>query len=373
MIGFSVDPCVQNQESGVGSAQLTRFYFNKLNKLCEKFVYFGAGGNRNNFQTLEECQTQCPESPNPCAVAVATPLGQCTSGVRNCGAGNFCHVGASPQTTICCPKPDDTAGVNHIRWYFNPLTQQCLPCTYRGLQGNENNFLTRQECESSCLLNACKIGTPYRSQGVVVHCSSSNPTVCPAGHYCHIGAGPPTSVCCQSLGGDPCAEPWTKGEGDAALTRFYYDAIKRKCFAFNYFGTKGNQNNFLTKEQCEARCPVWINPCAMGQPILTPNQRPFRCHKDAPCSVGYYCHIGFDELTTACCPSQGDSCTLEVKEGIEGNENNFLLREHCEATCPVWVNVCPRGEPHLLHTGMPQHCDPLNEESCPESHWCHPG
>ncbi|VDM62587.1 unnamed protein product [Angiostrongylus costaricensis] len=290
----------------------------KLNKLCEKFVYFGAGGNRNNFQTLEECQTQCPESANPCAVAVATPLGQCTAGVRNCGAGNFCHVGASPQTTICCPKP----------------------------------------------VNACKIGTPYRSQGVVVHCSSSNPTVCPAGHYCHIGAGPPTSVCCQSLGGDPCAEPWTKGEGDAALTRFYYDAVQRKCFAFNYFGTKGNQNNFLTKEQCEARCPVWINPCSMGQPILTPNQRP------------YYCHIGFDELTTACCPSQGDSCTLEVKEGrgrMEGNENNFLLREHCEATCPVWVNVCPKGEPHLLHTGMPQHCDPLNEDSCPESHWCHPG
>ncbi|KHJ89994.1 Kunitz/Bovine pancreatic trypsin inhibitor domain protein [Oesophagostomum dentatum] len=57
---ISVDPCTQDQESGVGSAQLTRFYFNKNTKLCEELVYFGAGGNRNNFLTLEECQSQCP-------------------------------------------------------------------------------------------------------------------------------------------------------------------------------------------------------------------------------------------------------------------------------------------------------------------------
>ncbi|KIH56641.1 Kunitz/Bovine pancreatic trypsin inhibitor domain protein [Ancylostoma duodenale] len=145
-------------------------------------------------------------------------------------------------------------------------------------------------------------------------------------------------------------------------------------------------------------CPVWINPCAIGQPTLTSDQHPFRCHQGAPCSSGYYCHIGFDESTTACCPSQGDPCSLIVKEGrgtqsiqrwfynqktrqcqpftykgMGGNENNFLLREHCESTCPVWVNACPQGEAYLLPTGRPQQCDPANEDSCPETHWCHPG
>ncbi|RCN37571.1 Kunitz/Bovine pancreatic trypsin inhibitor domain protein [Ancylostoma caninum] len=145
-------------------------------------------------------------------------------------------------------------------------------------------------------------------------------------------------------------------------------------------------------------CPVWINPCAIGQPTLTSGQHPFRCHQRAPCSSGYYCHIGFDESTTACCPSQGDPCSLIVKEGrgtqsiqrwfynqktrqcqpftykgMGGNENNFLLREHCESTCPVWVNACPQGEAYLLPTGRPQQCDPANEDSCPETHWCHPG
>ncbi|KAL6743015.1 hypothetical protein Aduo_016102 [Ancylostoma duodenale] len=207
----AVDPCTQDQEAGVGSVQLTRFYFNKQTKLCEEFVYFGAGGNRNNFLTLEECQAQCPESPNPCAVSTGPSLTQCTPGVSTCGSGSFCHVGATPQTTTCCPKPAPidrcqqplnvgVGNANLQRWYFNPLTQQCQPCVYRGLQGNENNFLSKQECENSCLVNLCKIGAPYRSQGVIVQCSAMNPGVCPAGHYCHYGADTTTTVCCQALG-----------------------------------------------------------------------------------------------------------------------------------------------------------------------------
>ena len=50
---------------------------------------------------------------------------------------------------------------------------------------------------------------------------------------------------------NPCNEVLSKGEGTAALTRFYYDAEKRQCLPFNYLGTKGNTNNFLSKEGCE--------------------------------------------------------------------------------------------------------------------------
>ncbi|KJH44022.1 Kunitz/Bovine pancreatic trypsin inhibitor domain protein, partial [Dictyocaulus viviparus] len=266
------------------------------------------------------------ESPNPCAISVGVPLSRCTPGVNTCGVDHFCHVGASPQTTTCCPKPSPidrcqqplnvgVGNANLQRWYYNSLIQQCEPCTYRGLQGNENNFLTREECESSCLVNPCKFGTPYRHRGGIVYCSASNPTVCPIGYYCHLGADVSTSVCCQAIEEDICALSWTKGEGDASLTRFYYDSLQRKCFAFNYFGIKGNQNNFLTRKQCEATCPVWINPCAIGQPILTTNHRPFRCHQYAPCLAGYYCHIGFDESTTACCLSLANPCTLGPDEG----------------------------------------------------------
>ncbi|KAK6753440.1 hypothetical protein RB195_012807 [Necator americanus] len=402
--------CMMPQQIGTGPYRIPRWYFNPARGRCELFYWSGCCGNGNNFQTFQNCQSTCEESPNPCAVSVGNTINQCTPGVSTCGSGSFCHVGATPQTTACCPKPAPidrcqqplnvgVGNANLQRWYFNPLTQQCQPCIYRGLQGNENNFLTKQECENSCLVNPCKIGAPFRAQGVIVQCSAMNPNVCPANHYCHIGADTTTTVCCQALeGSNPCAEPWTKGEGDAALTRFYYDALQRKCLTFNYFGTKGNQNNFVTRESCEAACPVWINPCAIGQPTLTSDQQPFKCHQGASCSPGYYCHIGFDETTTACCSSQGDPCSLIVNEGkgphsiqrwfynqqthqcqsfiyqgMAGNENNFLLREHCESTCPVWVNVCPQGEPYLVATARPQQCDPSNEDSCPITHWCHPG
>ena len=142
---------------------------------------------------------------------------------------------------------------------------------------------------------------------------------CPAS-FCHF------EMSC--LGGSPCEENMTQGEGDGALTRFYYEPIQRKCLAFNYLGSKGTRNNFLTKDACEvsrrslfaqnifeASCPVWVNPCAVGQPILTMDHKPFLCHQGAPCQSGYFCHLGFDDATTVCCPSEGDPCTLLVKEG----------------------------------------------------------
>ena len=57
-----------------------------------------------------------------------------------------------------------------------------------------------------------------------------------------------------------------------------------------------------------------------------------------------------------------------------GNENNFLFREHCESTCPVFINACASGEPYLLPNGVPQLCDPTNSDAtCPATHYCHAG
>ena len=55
-----VDPCSQDKDPGVGAVQVTRYYFNRETKLCEKFVYFGSAGNRNNFASAEECRAKCP-------------------------------------------------------------------------------------------------------------------------------------------------------------------------------------------------------------------------------------------------------------------------------------------------------------------------
>ena len=54
-----VDVCSLPLDQGVGSSSLPRFYFDSDEKICMQFSFFGAGGNRNNFPTLEECRDEC--------------------------------------------------------------------------------------------------------------------------------------------------------------------------------------------------------------------------------------------------------------------------------------------------------------------------
>lgn len=40
----------------------------------------------------------------------------------------------------------------------------------------------------------------------------------------------------------------------ASQPRWFYDTSSRKCEEFIYGGCRGNENNFATKEACEAKC-----------------------------------------------------------------------------------------------------------------------
>jgi hypothetical protein len=100
--------------------------------------------------------------------------------------------------------------------------------------------------------------------------------------WCHLGAIPETTVCCP--GGlcshffiilnsfsatNPCSVPLAPGTGNAGLARWsllipliqliliwrYYNADDRQCVSFQYNGKRGNQNNFLTQDECQNMCP----------------------------------------------------------------------------------------------------------------------
>uniref|UniRef100_A0A8C0GF48 BPTI/Kunitz inhibitor domain-containing protein n=1 Tax=Chelonoidis abingdonii TaxID=106734 RepID=A0A8C0GF48_CHEAB len=40
-------------------ARFPRWFYNWSSQACEEFVYGGCGGNRNNFETKEECLKAC--------------------------------------------------------------------------------------------------------------------------------------------------------------------------------------------------------------------------------------------------------------------------------------------------------------------------
>uniref|UniRef100_R4GDF2 BPTI/Kunitz inhibitor domain-containing protein n=1 Tax=Anolis carolinensis TaxID=28377 RepID=R4GDF2_ANOCA len=53
------DFCILPSETGVCKMYIPRFFFNPTTKKCEKFIYGGCGGNKNNFETEKECLRAC--------------------------------------------------------------------------------------------------------------------------------------------------------------------------------------------------------------------------------------------------------------------------------------------------------------------------
>lgn len=55
-----------------------------------------------------------------------------------------------------------------------------------------------------------------------------------------------------------CDQPLLLGEGNESIRRWYavpnHRSCNRQCKQFIYKGMKGNQNNFLTKQECERKC-----------------------------------------------------------------------------------------------------------------------
>uniref|UniRef100_A0A915Q219 BPTI/Kunitz inhibitor domain-containing protein n=1 Tax=Setaria digitata TaxID=48799 RepID=A0A915Q219_9BILA len=406
-----VDPCKQDLDEGDGTFLQPRYYFNKYAKVCEQFNYRGNGGNRNNFDTLQECQQRCPETLSPCAYGSSMPQILCLDNSM-CNVNQFCHIGQSQQTTVCCnrsPSGDHCSQVLNAglgdaylqRWHFNDNTETCEPFIYRGLQGNENNFLSRTDCESTCFLNPCAAGEPYRIQGSIIRCSPAKESVCSSGHYCHIGAELRTTVCCPNLGGNACEQQVDRGQGNYQLQRWYWNVASQQCMPFVYGGLKGTQNNFLNQEICEKTCYVFENPCVSGKPQQGLNNRPLSCSSSYnSCSRSYWCHIGAVPQTTVCCPGRVDGaeiCKLPLSigsgnanlkrwyfnqkihncipfsyGGMYGNQNNFLTQQQCQQVCPGFINPCASGKPEMDKNGHVIMCS-TSINSCSSTSWCHIG
>ncbi|KRY14992.1 Papilin [Trichinella patagoniensis] len=424
--------CQQPLHIGTGQTPVTRWYYNPTVGQCMPFQYSGMRGNQNNFISKEECERMCMTSINACPVGSPLLSGTrprfCNNVEQPCPSGYWCHVGATPDAVMCCPGDKSAAcelpysvgvGIASLnRWYFNHANRTCLPFFYKGLYGNQNNFLSKQDCENTCLagsgsVNPCRIDRPLSTYGYQPTCSKTNP--CPAGYYCHFGATADTTACCRSEGIDPCQQPLEFGSGSTNIPRWYYNSATRQCSPFAYRGLYGNENNFLTKLDCDNACTVDrensnkrlvfvrgftvpMNPCTQGEPIKDSYGRQLTCGVNRPpCPEESWCHVGSEIKTTVCCPGRAkDPCVLplvygqgsgnltrfyynEITDqcvqfhygGLAGNENNFLSKQQCEQRC-AQMNPCPMGFPAAEINGQRLQCGPM-QPPCPRNYWCHVG
>jgi len=94
-----VSVCELPKETGLCRAGFLRWHYNAATQQCEEFLFGGCGGNANNFHSLSQCMSRCPDlvvCPN------MLPNGE----MKSCSRDAACHG----QT--CTGFPDATCSVD---------------------------------------------------------------------------------------------------------------------------------------------------------------------------------------------------------------------------------------------------------------------
>uniref|UniRef100_A0A8D0GDJ8 Tissue factor pathway inhibitor n=1 Tax=Sphenodon punctatus TaxID=8508 RepID=A0A8D0GDJ8_SPHPU len=211
--------------------------------------------------------------------------------------------------SFCALKADGGAcKARYSRYYFNIQTQQCEVFEYGGCEGNENNFLTVEECQEKCVV----IESPVKKRRGRFKKEKPN--------FCFLEQEPGI---CRGL-----------------ISRYFYNHESQQCEKFKYGGCLGNQNNFQSLEECHNTCENISNSLQVEQDefLQMMNNSSPAVKQDLP-QVPSFCMT----------PMERGLCTANEKRyfynysigkcrpfsysGCGGNENNFTSRKSCLRTC----------------------------------------
>ncbi|XP_015196497.2 kunitz-type protease inhibitor 2 isoform X2 [Lepisosteus oculatus] len=127
------EKCEAPVKVGLCRASIPRYFYNKTTHTCHLFIYGGCHGNQNNYLSEEECLASCQVSVIPVPKKTATD------------SSKEYH-----DSCLASPKVGPCRGA-FPAFFFSPSTQDCLPFTYGGCQGNQNRYSSAQECLAHCV------------------------------------------------------------------------------------------------------------------------------------------------------------------------------------------------------------------------------
>lgn len=244
-----VDPCDLKPEGGFCRGSFERFYYDQTVKTCLPFIYGGCNGNRNNFESYEDCVQACAPK-----VAIVPDNDFTNPKEENSKDGDTdkfivtepvvevpsIGVQATFKSPACAEKPITGQCFGYFpRYYYNAAKDSCEEFIYGGCDGNRNNFETVQECE-----NSCKLGTAPSEKST--HAQTENSQFPDLAQYKVYG-----HACEQEFG-------MQGGSNGLKCMAFFpswsFDKKDGACKRFIYGGCGGNSNRFSTKEECEKKC-----------------------------------------------------------------------------------------------------------------------
>ncbi|CAG2158354.1 unnamed protein product [Oppiella nova] len=292
--------CGLSKERGSCRNFTVKWYFDVAYGGCNRFWYGGCEGNGNRFSSQEQCERSCvsPEGPERCALPkVSGPCngsyvlwyfnpearsceqfvyGGCLGNTNRYETKDICEQTCVHQETILdrCEQPPSVGPCrgNYERWHYRKEENRCLPFTYGGCKGNQNNFQSEEECRNSC------------------------------------GSQSPQEICGFPKAEGPCL---------GSFPRWYFDSTYSVCREFVYSGCEGNRNRFVDKSACERQCnqtkvlPIADNVCSLPR-------------AEGPCRaaiIQWYFN------------TKSGRCERFYYGGCEGNGNRFDDRTACERSC----------------------------------------
>ncbi|XP_064073976.1 papilin isoform X3 [Vanessa tameamea] len=266
----NIDPCRQHPEPGNCLANLYMWYYDSARDECGQFIYGGCNGNDNRFETREECEGRCKTSSTTTVASVRATTTPTIS--------NIVPTTLSADLECATPHSLEACGENITIYYYDTKTQACLAGDF-GACRYPNSYRTEEECERRCGafrgLDVC--GSPL-DPGPCISAITKvywNSVSGRCLNYAYGGClgGPnrfsTVDECeevCGGTGPEPaCLRAVSSGEAGCGLSsrRWYYSAASGDCLAFVYAGCGGNDNNFLSYEECALLCkrtPAVVEP-----------------------------------------------------------------------------------------------------------------
>ncbi|KAL1235586.1 Papilin [Trichinella pseudospiralis] len=365
-----------------------------------------AGGSKVSIQAafIPECLPDGSYQPIQCDIFSLTCWCVDQDGIEKTGSrvtgGNRPNCNDSPIGGVilslhssCLQSPERGPCNSELkRWYYDPEDRQCKEMIYSGCGGNENNFISKDDCQRRCGTvikgNVCPNWSAalVDEQGNAVQCYEQN---CPIGYKCvfadeeaYCCANPQTNGSsiydflfsqfknCHSICNMPkakliitenhipdlaaplmsdddsiCKFPKDRGPCGSFHLRFYYDSTEQECKYFFYGGCGGNRNNFQKLVDCQNLCMKTPMPGDVakalaelqktaGTPAVPPDvDNKCEMPKDpGPCR-GHFERWYYDQNEA--------KCKLLIYGGCGGNANNFESLIGCQETCTeLDADVC---------------------------------
>ncbi|XP_013408587.1 papilin-like isoform X1 [Lingula anatina] len=206
--------CHRPADPGPCRALLELWFYNSATKACHTFLYGGCRGNLNKFWSKEECEHMCKrKETDKATVKKLLPPARCMQ-----------EMASGP----CKGR--------FQRWYFNQTTCQCDMFYFGGCWGNNNNFVTEQECASICVTDKTCPGSKI--------VDNSN----------HDGSLVTSSCKYLNMANSACRTPVNYGTCRESHPRYFYNPQTCMCEMFTWGGCSKGDNHFETKDDCQMSC-----------------------------------------------------------------------------------------------------------------------